>query len=188
MKWHWQYTAPPLLVGLSVDWVLMPLIRFLGIKGWEFFVIIAILATIELPAWFLFWRWFCRVPVIEFAKIAAEKNYVKEAVKLGKEIEAELKIAGIWEKIKNKIINYLFNTFRKATDENNKFVKMIKSGRHWAMFFLGAEPYSGGRVFGVILCGSADWKNGLYSLAAGNLIRVAYTIGIFNYVISLFQK
>ncbi len=189
MKWHWQYIIPITLIISNVDWILMPTIRLLGINGWRLFIIISVLEILEMIVWYFFWKWFKRVTVlVEFKEYAKSDSRVKDAIKLEEEIRAELKETGILDKTKDKIISFFFNTLSKYTDDNNRFIKKVKRGRNIAMLLLGLDPYPGGRTFGTIFCGSTGWKNGLYSLAVGNTLRVAYTIGIMNYLISLFQK
>ncbi len=189
MKWHWQYLIPLILTVSNVDWILMPIIRLAGINGWRLFIVISVLEIFELLLWYWFWEWFRKVAVlIEFKQYAKNDKRIQDAIKLGEEIQAELKKTGILDKTKDKVMSFFFNTLCKYTDENNRFIKRVKRGRNIAMLLLGLDPYPGGRTFGIIFCGSAGWKNGLYPLAIGNTLRVAYTIGIFNYIISIFKK
>src|SRR3989344_9482730 len=116
MKWHRQYLIAITLAVLNVDWVLMPIIRLTGIAGLWFFIIIGILGTIELYIWFWFWKWFRVNPLKELALKAKGDRRVQEAIFIGEDIQSDLKKAEVWDDIKYKVKNYLYNTFQKTTD------------------------------------------------------------------------
>lgn len=186
MRWHWQYLVPPLILILNVDWVLLPLIKSYGVGGWTLFVGTSILAVTELICWYWFWKWFRKTSLIEFAHRAKKGEEIQKAIALGREIEFDLKMAGLWDEIKAKILNYIFNSYKKATDENNRLMRCIKRGGAGAMIILGVSPEPGTRTFGAIVCGVTGWKNGLYPLAIGNILRVAYMVGLWQVIFSLF--
>lgn len=188
MKWHWQYIVPPLLFILNVDWTLMPIIQSWGLKGWSLFIVSSILAVTELICWYRFWEWFRKVSVPEFASRAKENKKVQETIALGKEIHGDLKKAGLWDKIKTKILGFCFNTYEKATDENNKLMAWIKRGGNVTMIGLGISPEPGTRTFGAVVCGVTGWKNGLYPLAIGNIMRIAYMVGLWHIIFLLFKN
>src|SRR3989344_3063101 len=111
MRWHWQYLVPLLILTLNVDWMLMPLIKSWGVSSWILFVATSILAVIELLCWYWFWNWFRKTSVPEFAQRAKKREEIREAIALGKEIELDLKMAGLLDEIKAKILNYVFNSY-----------------------------------------------------------------------------
>lgn len=188
MRWHWQYLVPPLLIALNVDWILMPLIKGTGANGWLLFEITSVLAVSEIVCWYHFWKWFRKIAVPEFARRATKNKDVREAIELGKEIKFDLRMAGLWDEIKTKVIRYSFKIYEKTTDENNRFMKWIKGSGAIAMIILGVSPEPGTRTFGAMFCGITGLKNGLYPLAIGNILRVAYMLGIWQVVFSFFKN
>ena len=186
MLWHWQYLVPPLILILNVDWVLMPIIKGWGIDSLTLFIGTSILAVTELICCYWFWKWFRKTSLVEFAHRAKKRKEVQEAIALGKEIEFDLKMAGLLDEIKAKILNYIFNSYEKATDENNRLMRWTKRSGTGAMIILGVSPEPGTRTFGAIVCGVTGWKKGLYPLALGNILRVAYMVGLWQVIFSLF--
>lgn len=187
MHWHWHYAGAVALYALNVDWIIMPKLKFIGLGGWWLFLVTSVLAVLELYLGYLFWDWFRRVAVVEFAKRAAQSNVVQEAIEVSVEIKKELKKADVWDEVKNKIITYFFTTFKKATDESSRFMKWLKRGGNIGMFICGINPEPGTRTIGAIFCGTAGWKNGLYPLALGNILRVAYMVGIWDIIFRIFK-
>jgi len=187
MRWHWQYGGAIALYVLNVDWIIMPKLKLHSLEGWWLFGVTSVLAVLELYLGYLFWDWFRRVAVKEFAKRAAQSDMVQEAIEVGVEIKNDLQEAALWNKFKNRIITFLFNTYRQATDENNRFMKWMKRGGAVGMFLCGINPEPGSRSAGAIFCGTACWKNGLYPLAIGNVLRVAYMVGIWDVIFKLFK-
>lgn len=187
MKWHWQYLVPILLTILNVDLILMPMIKGWGMRGWLLFSVVSVLAVIELFCWFFWARWFRQVALVEFAKRAVEKKEVQDAIALGKEIHNDLKRAGIWESIKEKAMDFGFNTFQKATDENSRFVKWLKRIGGFGLWILGISPEPGTRTFGAICCGATGWKTGIFPLAVGNVMRVGYMLGVWHAIFRFFE-
>lgn len=187
IRWHWQYAGAIALYVLNVDWIIMPKLKFWGLSGWLLFVVTSVLAVLELYLGYLFWDWFRRVSVPELAKHAAQSEMVQEAIEMSKEIQKELKKVGLWEKLKTRIINFLFNTYKKATDHNNRFMKWLKRGGNIGMFAFGINPEPGTRTFGAIFCGTTSWRNGLYPLALGNIFRVAYMVGLWEVIFRIFK-
>lgn len=188
MRWHWQYGGAIALYILNVDWILMPKLKWLGLNGWLLFAVTSILAVLELYLGYLFWDWFRRVAVKEFAKRAAQSDMVQEAIEMGAEIKNDLTEAGLWDKFKSRVINFLFNAYHQATDENHRFMKWLKRGGGMGMFLFGINPEPGTRTFGAIFCGTTGWKNGLYPLAMGNILRVAYMVGVWDIIFRLFKN
>lgn len=179
MKWHWQYAGVIALYILNVDWIIMPKLKFWGLGGWWLFVVTSILAVLELYFGYLFWDWFRRV--------AVQSEMVQGAIEVGAEINWELKKTGFWHKFKDKPIAYFFVTFKKATDENSRFMKWLKRGGNLGMFICGINPEPGTRTIGAIFCGTTGWKNGLYPLALGNIFRVAYMVGLWEAIFKIFD-
>jgi len=182
-KWHKEYLFYLFLLILNVDFVIVPFLQRHGFSGITLFLITVFFSLGELCGWFWFWSWFRRkaVPEIIAYQIARDQR-IQEAIKLGKEVKKELEEKGLLE----RILEYFFRTFNKATDQNSKTFKKIKAGGHIAMFILGAEPWPGGRTIGVIFCGSTGWRRGLYTLMIGNIFHVAYVIGFWGLIFSLF--
>jgi len=187
VKWHWQYAGAIALYALNVDWIIMPKLKLLGLAGWWLFTITSILAVLELYLGYLFWNWFRRIAVQEFARHAAQSEVVQEAIEMGSEIKKDLKKADLWDKIKNRIINYFFTTFKKSTDENSRFMKWLKRGGSIGMFICGINPEPGTRTIGAIFCGTTGWRRGLYPLALGNILRVAYMVGLWDILFKILQ-
>lgn len=187
MNWHWQYLIPPLLTILNVDWILMPIIQGRGVTGWLLFAIVSALAVAELFCWLHWAIWFRSVALVEFAQKAARVAEVQEAIALGKEIRYDLKETGMWEKNKEKVIDYCFATFKKATNENNRFIRWVKRGGGLGLLILGIFPEPGTRTLGAICCGVMGWKKGIYPLAIGNIMRVGYMVGLWHLVFKLFS-
>ncbi|MDO8495394.1 MAG: hypothetical protein Q7S32_02605 [bacterium] len=182
-SWRWQYIIPIISIFANIDFVVLPLIRSLGVGGLNLFLVVLPLALIELYAWYWFWDWFRKVAVPEMvAKKIAQDERVQEAISLGKEIKIELKQSGRLQ----QIVEYFFRTFSSATDENSRLFKKIRRGGHVVMFLMGAEPWPGGRTVGVIFCGATGWKRGFYTLALGNVVHVAYVVGLWNLIFSGF--
>lgn len=187
MKWHWQYFGAAILYILNVDWVIMPKLKFLGLGGLQFFVVTSILAVLELCFGYLFWDWFRRIAVPELAKRAIQSEVAREAIEVGMEIKKELKELELWDKLKNKVIIFLFNSYKKATDPKRRLMKWLKRGGNIGMFALGANPEPGTRMIGTIFCGTSGWKGGLYPLALGNIFRVAYMVGLWETMFRFFK-
>lgn len=188
MRWHWQYLTPFILLFLGVDWAFMPMIKSYGVNNWVLFSFTSILSIVELVCWYLFWKWFRKVPVLEFANRVVETKKIQEGIELGKKIQATLKKAGLWEKIKTMILDYIFNTYRWATSENNRFMKWAKRGGSFGMVGLGACPEPGTRIFGTVFCGTTGWQKGLYLLAIGDIMRVGIMVGIWHVIFSLLKN
>ena len=91
MRWHWQYAGAIALYVLNVDWVIMPKLKLLGFGNWLLFITTCLFAVFELYFGYLFWDWFRRVAVPEFAKYAAKSEVVQEAREISTEIKNELK-------------------------------------------------------------------------------------------------
>jgi len=173
----------PFLFGLllytvgSVDYVIIPFIlRPLGLSFSVTFLVAVIVANLEIIAGFHFWKWFTW-------KWLPTTEPVKETIELAKSIFYLLKKYGLLGTIVYKVRE----TYRWAT--GNSFSRFINSWGHLGMFALGAESFiSGGRLVGTILCASTKWKNGLYSLGAGNIIHVAISVWTWNLFFYLWSE
>ena len=139
------------------------------------------LGTAELFIQYYFFNWFRKKVVLKaLKKKATKEGLVKEAVEIVQEVRQ--KPYGISTKIRD----YCFRVYASATDPKNKTVKKIRRGGHGVMFLLGIEPYTGGRLIGVINCGAIGWKKGLVSLSLGNAIRMTGIVAVWDYILSFF--
>ena len=184
MRWHWQYPVFLLSVGLNVDW-LIPILLRRDLSRWQVFFVASLIGTVEIFIWYQFWKFFRKMVVPELIQKLARNKHVKEAIELGRNIHWRLKEVGLWD----KIIYFLYRKYRWFADDNNPTVRRIKRWGYPAMLMLGVEPFVwGGRVTGVIFCAPISWRRGLYTLAVGNIIRIAYMIGLWSFVFHLFKK
>ena len=187
MRWHWQYAGAVALYAFNVDWIIMQTLKLLGLGGWNLFVVTSVLSVLELFCGYLFWEWFRYIAIQEFASSATQSGVVQEAIGMGKEIRDELKKADLWDKIKGRVINFLFDTYKQAANPDNRFMRWFKRSGNIGMFACGINPEPGTRTIGAIFCGTAGWKKGLYPLAIGNTLRVAYMVGIWDVIFKLFK-
>ncbi len=173
----WPIIPAVIITLFNIDWVVIPLLRSLGISIFKLLGIVYILSTVELKFWFWFWSW--------VAQILFQTRKVRESIEFGKEIGMELKEKGYADHVKD----FLFKIIEGALDEKNKIVRFIKWGGSLSLIMIGASPESGSRVVGIIVCKMFGWKKGFYPLALGNLIHVTYMIvgwkylGLFRMVI-----
>jgi hypothetical protein len=167
-----------LLTAGNGDWVVIPLVMFLVKSFWSQFFVSAVLLNIELFAWYKFWRWF-------FISFLPERKKIRETIDFTKEVARELKVRGYID----RVVEHFENTFEWAVHPDRWLFRTIKAGGHVGMFFLGFEPFvMGGRMAGVILCVTTNWKNGLYSLVIGNCVHVLIAMGSWNLVFYLWDQ
>lgn len=187
-KWHWQYLIGILLATiLNVDASVVPTLKWIGVAGWQLFLMVVLLSSFELPVWLWFWSWFGREVVAkDFLNAVKSNGHVQEGIGLCREMKAELKENGLLDRLRD----YLLKTFLRAVDENSRVFRWIKRGGYVAMLGLGLEPYPFGRTIGVIFCGMArckksfPWKKYFCALMLGNILRVIYVVGLWNAVFS----
>jgi hypothetical protein len=172
-KWHWQYAGAFLLFLLNVDLVLVPLFRKAGIQGLLLFALASFLGTVGLICWFLFWSW--------FGKLVIQSRQVQEGINLGREIEKELRKSGL----RDRIMDFLFRTFAWATKKDNKIFKLLKAGGYFLMFAAGTIPEPGTRTASVIFCATSNSKRGLFFLALGDILHMAYIVGGWEFIFQL---
>jgi hypothetical protein len=147
---------------------------------WALFVVLSVLATLEIIIWYKFWRWF-------FISYLPRKKEIRKTIEFAKEISGELKRDGYIERLKSdgyidRVIYRCEEIFRWATHSESWHFKKIKAWGHLGLFILGVEPFfSGGRIAGVIFCSTLGWSKGLYSLCIGNIFHVAITVGFWKY-------
>ncbi len=173
-KWRdtWPFLGAVVLAILNVDWVLAPLIRSFVDSMLLLFVILVILANAELLGWFHFWRWF-------FTSFIPRRHEIRETVEFAKEIGTELKQKGYID----RVVDHFESTFRWATNPNQWLFRVIKTGGHFGMVFLGFEPFvAGGRLVGVLFCATTGWKAGIYPLCVGNAIHILVVIGSWEII------
>jgi len=167
-----------LLTAGNGDWVIIPLVMFLVKSFWIRFFTLTVLLNIELVAWYRFWRWF-------FTTFIPERKKIRETIEFTKEVAKELKQKGYAE----RVVEHFEGTFEWAVHPDRWLFRTIKAGGHAGMFFLGWEPFmAGGRMAGVILCVTTNWKNGLYPLIAGNCVHVLIAMGSWNLIFFLWEK
>jgi membrane protein implicated in regulation of membrane protease activity len=180
-RWNnvWPFAgALFLLTAGNGDWVVIPLVMFLVQSFWHQFFILSVLLNIEILIWYKFWRWF-------FITFLPERKKIRESIDFTKEIAKELKRKGILQ----RIVEHFENTFEWAVHPDRWLFRTIKAGGHAGMFFLGFEPFvMGGRMAGVILCVTTNWKNGLYSLMIGNCVHVLIAMGSWNLLFHLWRE
>lgn len=179
----WQNVRPFLgaLLLLTVgngDWVLVPLVMLTINSFWSQFLILAVLLNVELVGWYKFWRWF-------FISFLPERKKIKTTINFTKEITTELKRKGILD----RIVDFFEDQFEWAVRPDRWLIKAMKAGGHFVMLFLGFEPFmTGGRMAGVIFCVTTGFKNGLYSLMAGNCVHVLISMGSWNLVFYIWSQ
>ncbi|KKT90483.1 MAG: hypothetical protein UW90_C0001G0071 [Candidatus Yanofskybacteria bacterium GW2011_GWB1_45_11] len=180
-KWSdtWPFLgALALLTIANGDWVLMPFVMYHVKLFWVQFAILIVLLNVELFAWYKFWRWF-------FLTFLPERKKIRDTIDFTKEVAGELKAQGTAD----KIIRFFETTFEWVVHPNRWLFRTIKAGGHAGMFFLGWEPFmSGGRLAGTIVCATANFKTGLYSLVAGNCVHILIAMGSWNVVFYLWEK
>lgn len=161
---------------LNVDWSILPSLKgFSALSNFQIFLIGSILATGELLYWYWFWRW--------FGRFLANRENIKMTIAFGKDIVFDLKEDGYLD----RLITHFQKTFCWAVDPKRVYMKIIKASGYVGLFLLGIEPIvPGGRVAGVIFCGTLGSKKGLVVLAAGNVLHIAYMVGIWNMVFKIF--
>ncbi len=180
---YWQYLIPVVLFACHVDLVIIPALETNGFSFWETYLIAMPLGTVELLVQYYFFNWFRNEIVLKaLKKKTSQDGLIKEGIELVQQVRNQP--YGISGRIKN----YCFKVYASATDPNNKTVKRIKKGGYGFMFLLGIEPLTGGRLFGVIQCGTIGWQKGLYPLIAGNALRMVGIVKVWGFLLSLWNN
>ncbi|MEX1064047.1 MAG: hypothetical protein WD898_01825 [Candidatus Paceibacterota bacterium] len=179
---HWQYLIPVLLIIFQIDLIIIPVLRQAGLSFWKIYFIAMPMGTAELFIQYYFFSWFRKEVVLTVLKRkAAQEGLVKEGIELVQQVRQQN--YGVSTRIKN----YCFKIYASSTDPDNKTVKKIKRGGHGIMLLLGLEPWVyGGRLFGVVNCSAIGWRNGLYSLALGNAVRMTGIVAAWDFILSFF--
>ena len=172
-----------LLVVCNVDWVIIPLLKPFFHSLWSLWLVVAIIANIELILWYHFWRWF-------FTKWLAHRRSIEQTIEFAKEIGSELKAEGYID----RVVTYFEHTFTWASNPEGRLFKIVKAWGHAGMLFLGFEPFVfGGRLVGVVFCATTGWTSGLYMLVIGNSVHVLVSVGtweaifvVWRYAIAIF--
>jgi hypothetical protein len=179
-KWSnvWPFLGAVFLFICNVDWVIAPALGSYMDSFWAQYFTLVVLANLELFGWYYFWRWF-------FVSFLPERRKIRETIDFTKEVAQELQQKGY----KERFVEHFERTFDSATNPENDFFRKIKAWGHAGMIFLGFEPFiTGGRLAGVILCSTAKWKTGLYSLMVGNSIHVFVTMGSWNLIFYVWER
>lgn len=171
----WPFLAALVVTVCNIDFVVIPLLKKAGAEESNLFFTACALSTAELIFWYWFWGWL-------YKTIIRTKD-VRESIEFGKGIGSELKKEGYIDQIKE----FFRNKIRRALDDGKWIVRTIKAGGILAIFLAGISPEPGGRVVGTIICGTAHLKRSFCFLLLGNIVHVAYVIGGWNYIFSLFS-
>lgn len=202
-KWYeyWPLLVIVVETVLNTDWVVIPILIKRGIffdisffqVSWDWsrlipelsnfgvFVWVSIISIVTSLGWYWLWGWLARV-IIETAR---EKESVREAMGLSRKIVSALKKGGLTELAKE----WFVDTFNWATDNNNRWLKLLRKGGYAVLFLISALPISGGRLVATIFCRSADPVKGLTLLVLGETVKNAFMVyGFWNLVFWVFSK
>jgi len=200
---HW-YNYWPLLVAMivaiiNVDGVVIPSLHLrwlsiLSLKVVDLSYIIPELSLLQIficvvmisvPGnifWYWLWGWLGKL-IFELIK---KQKTVQEGIELGKEIESAIHPVLKKKRFVDRTKEYLTETFKWATDEDNKYLKRLKRGGYATLFLMSASPEPGGRVVATIFSRSFDSKKGLVSLILGDTFKNFYMVfGFWNLVFRL---
>ena len=119
---------------------------------------------------------------------AVNLKKIRESVKLGREIAAELKNDYyIKNRYLNRIIDHVIWQYEWANDPKNRLIHFIKWGGHGAMLVLGVEPVvAGGRTVGTIFCRIVSWRTGFVTLTIANIGHIAIVVWGWDKIFSFF--
>ena len=155
------------------------MLRTQNMSQFRIFLLSFFILIVSDITWYWFWGWLGRLIV----DIAKEKESVKEAIKLGKQINSDPKVRVYIKKVRD----WFIQTFDWATNEENEFLKYLRSGGYVALYFLSAAPISGARVVATIFCRPLPNK-ALIILILGDTTKTAIMIfGFWNLIFWLFS-
>ena len=165
---------------LNVDFWVIPNLRARGITGLNLFYISTFLATGEMLYWYWFWGWVGRE--------AANLKKIRESVKLGREIAAELKNDYyIKNRYLGRIVDHVIWQYEWATNPESWPLRLIRWSQYASMVILGVEPVvAGGRTVGGIYCRIKSWRIGLVILSIANIGHIAIVVWGWDKIFSFF--
>jgi len=200
-KWqdYWPFLIAAIFGILNVDGVVIPSLssRYFSILGFQIFDLTSVIPELSLLGIFLitivisipgnlFWYWFWGWLGKFIFELTKKQKSVQEGIELGKEIELAIQPLLKRRGFIGRINDYLTETFKWATDENNKFLKRLKKGGYASVFLMAASPEPGGRVAATIFSRTFNSKKGLVSLILGDTLKNAYMVfGFWNLVLRL---
>lgn len=200
-RWYnyWPFLIAIFEIIFNIDWVVIPILVKRGmffdipvfpivwdlssiipaLSSFEVFFIAAILSALTTIVWYWFWGWLGKL-IVEIVK---KKEAIIEAFKLGQQIKSDPK-AMVYIK---KSRNILVKTFNWATDKNNWYLRLLKSGGYLALLILSSLPISGPRIVATIFCRTLP-KKSLIVLISGDTIKTAIMVyGFWNFMFWFFS-
>lgn len=200
-RWYnyWPFLVAVILTALNVDGVVIPTLRlrWLSVIGFkivdlshiipelsllQIFICVVVVSIAGNVGWYWFWGWLGKL-IFELVK---KQKAVQEGIELGKEIQSAIQPVLKKRGLVNWAKKYLTEYFNWLTDEDNKYLKILKRGGYIAVFCMSASPEPGGRVAATIFSRTFDSKKGLVSLLLGDTFKNFYMVfGFWNLVLRL---
>ncbi|MEK7525540.1 MAG: hypothetical protein AAB561_00780 [Patescibacteria group bacterium] len=157
-KAPWHFFAVAIL---NVDLVVMPTLRYLGVRGWWLFGICAVAVSIE----FHYWFWLTGTTL----KNPTRFQYL---------VYSFVQFLDGWLADATHFTNGYINGTLKV---------MGWAVSHLAMITWGAAPFALWAP-GLVFCKAKRWQSGYWSMFMGNLIKVGYFILGWEVVFSLIRS
>lgn len=160
---------------LNVGWSVVPSLVGWGIlSGFWLFIVVEILAGLELTYWRWFWGWLgCNIQKL---------GPVKKEIEFGKETIDDLKEDHYIHKY---YLDPILKRYKRLASPDNTAVRLLKWGGLGMIFLFGIEPFIPGfRVIGAFFCSVTKSRESFIALLIGNFFYVLIVIWQWDKILS----